>query len=130
GQAPLSLDALEAEERYRVEPVQDQAPDRVFDHKWAEEILARAMDQLKRDYDQAGLGARFEKLKPFLPRGHEPLSYAETATQLGMSEAATRSAIFSLRRRFADLFRREIAQTVASPEDAEAEMRHLLTALA
>jgi RNA polymerase sigma-70 factor (ECF subfamily) len=130
GRTPLSLDAMEAEERYRHEPVQNQAPDTAFDHQWAEEILARALETLKRDYEAAGLGRRFDKLKPFLPRGHDPSSYAETAVQLGISEAATRKAIFMLRRRFADLFRQEIAQTVSSAEEAEAEMRHLLMALA
>jgi RNA polymerase sigma factor (sigma-70 family) len=130
GQIPISFDALEAEERYRIEPVQNQAPDHVFDHEWAEEILSRALSELRQDYEAAGLGGRFEKLQPYLPKGHEPASYADTANQLGLSEAATRSAIFTLRRRFAELFRREIAQTVSSPEEAEAEMRHLLTALA
>ena len=130
GQLPLSLDALGAEDRYRLEPAHAQAPDHVFDREWAEEILDRSLEELRRDYEAAGLGGRFDKLKPFLPKGHEPSSYSETASQLGLSEAATRSAIHTLRRRFADLFRREIAQTVASAEEAEAEMRHLLIALA
>jgi RNA polymerase sigma factor (sigma-70 family) len=129
GQTPVSLDALEADERYRLEPVQEQAPDQVFDRKWAEEILGRVHVQLRHDYEAAGLGPRFDKLKTYLLHGHNPSSYADAATQLGLSEAATKSAIFTLRRRFAEIFRREISQTVASAEDADAEIRHLLTAL-
>src|SRR2546423_1032086 len=45
--APISLDGLAAEERYRIEPVQEQAPDRLFDHKWAEGILARSLAELR-----------------------------------------------------------------------------------
>jgi len=50
GQVPLSLDALESDVRYRLEPVSEPAPDRAFDRKWAQEILSRALDQLRMDY--------------------------------------------------------------------------------
>jgi RNA polymerase sigma-70 factor (ECF subfamily) len=130
GQFQISLDAVDSDVRYRLEPIEDQAPDRQFDQKWAQEILTRSLEKLRHDYEASGMAARFEALKPFLPQGHQPASYAETAVALGLSEPAAKSAIFTLRRRFADIFRREIAQTVDSPEDAEAEMRHLLAALA
>jgi hypothetical protein len=67
-QPPLSLDALGAEERYRLEPVTDQTPDQVFDRKWAEEILGRVHVQLRHDYAAAGQESRFDRLKHYLPR--------------------------------------------------------------
>lgn len=129
GHAPISLDALSAEERYALEPAQTFTPDQAFDRKWAEATLARVQEQLRCDYAAAGMGARYQRLKIFLLHGHAPSSYAQTAAELGLSEAAVKSAIFTLRRRFGELFRHQIAQTVDSPAEVEEEIHHLLAAL-
>jgi RNA polymerase sigma-70 factor (ECF subfamily) len=130
GRAPISLDALPAEERYALEPATTFTPDQAFDRKWAQATVTNVQDQLRRDYEAAGMGPRYQRLKVFLLHGHAPASYATTAAELGLTEAAVKSAIFTLRRRFAELFRHEIAQTVDSPGEVEAEIRHLLAALA
>ena len=129
GQVVISLDALPAEERYAVEPAESFTPDQAFDRKWAEETLARVQGQLQHEYEAAGMGPRYHQLKVYLLHGHAPDSYAAAAAQLGLSESAVKSAIFRLRRRFAELFRHEIAQTVSSPAEVEDEIRHLLAAL-
>ena len=129
-QAPISLDALSAEERYALEPAESFPPDQIFDRKWAEATLERVQAQLRRDYEAAGMGNRYAQLKVFLLHGHVPKSYAGVAAELGLTEAAVKSAIFTLRKRFAETFRHEIAQTVDSPEEVEGEIRHLLAALA
>jgi RNA polymerase sigma-70 factor (ECF subfamily) len=46
-----------------------------------------------------------------------------------MSEGAVKTAAHRLRRRYRELLRDEIAQTVASPEDVEDEIRSLFDAL-
>jgi RNA polymerase sigma-70 factor (ECF subfamily) len=74
------------------------------------------------------LGERFAILKPFLQGGSAD-SYAETAVRAGLSEAALKSAIHRLRRRYAEIIREEIGQTVASPAEIEEEIRHLIKAL-
>jgi RNA polymerase sigma-70 factor (ECF subfamily) len=76
-----------------------------------------------------GQGARFEALKVYLLAGQEPASYAEVAGQLGLSEAAVKSAIYRLRQRYGELVRAEIAHTVANPAEVDDEMRYLLTVL-
>ena len=47
---------------------------------------------------------------------------------LGMSEGAVKVAVHRLRRRYRDLLREEIAQTVAGPEEVEDEIRCLFPA--
>jgi RNA polymerase sigma-70 factor (ECF subfamily) len=42
-----------------------------------------------------------------------------------MSPGAVRVAVHRLRRRFGELVRREIAQTVSSPVEIDDELRHL-----
>jgi hypothetical protein len=49
--------------------------------------------------------------------------------RLDMSDAAIRTAVHRLRRRYAELLREEIAATVADPEEVDAEIRFLLAAL-
>ena len=54
----------------------------------------------------------------------------ETARLLGLGEGAVRMAVLRMRRRFGELLRAEIAQTVADPKDIDEEIRALLAAVA
>jgi RNA polymerase sigma-70 factor (ECF subfamily) len=58
------------------------------------------------------------------------IHYAEMARALGTSDGAARVAAHRLRKRFRELFRLEVAQTVASGEDVEQEVHHLVSVLA
>jgi RNA polymerase sigma-70 factor (ECF subfamily) len=78
---------------------------------------------------ESGRHARFEYLKAYLTGEQPQLSYAETAEHLGMSEGAVKVAVHLMRRQFRTLVRDEIAQTVASPEEIEDEIRHLSSAV-
>jgi RNA polymerase sigma-70 factor (ECF subfamily) len=78
---------------------------------------------------QTGKESQFERLKTYLIGEQPQLSYADSANVLGVSEGAIRVAVYRLRRRFRDLIRDEIAQTVSSPEEIEDELRHLWKAI-
>lgn len=129
GRPVVSLDDVSEDDRARFEPVDALTPDRVFERRWAQTVLARAQARLRREYEAAGQGRRFETLKVYLLGESVPASYADTAARLGLSESAVKSAIFKLRQRFAEVFRAEIAQTVSSTEEVDQEIRHLLQAL-
>ena len=124
----FSLDAHEAEERYRIEPVDPGSPDRLYEKRWAETILARVLDQLEAEF--TGHAMRFDELKVFLIEAKGTASFAEVAARIGVTELALKSVVHRMRRRYGQLFREEIAQTVADPADVEDEIRHLLAALA
>jgi RNA polymerase sigma-70 factor (ECF subfamily) len=49
---------------------------------------------------------------------------------LGQTEGAVRVAVHRLRQRYRELLRAEIAHTVASADEVDAEMRHLFKVLA
>ena len=55
--------------------------------------------------------------------------YASAARALDVTEGAVRMAVFRLRRRYAELFREEVAHTVESETEIEDEMRALLSVL-
>jgi RNA polymerase sigma-70 factor (ECF subfamily) len=54
------------------------------------------------------------------------ISQAEAAAQLGISEGAIKVAIHRLRKRFRDLVKAEIAQTVSSEQEVREELRYLI----
>jgi RNA polymerase sigma-70 factor (ECF subfamily) len=128
GLRPVPLDAVEAECRYQSEPAQLPA-DRMYERRWALTLLAQTMARLRAEFERAGHGDDFERLKRFLTSDKREIPYAEAARELNMGEGALRVAVHRLRKRFRELFREEIAHTVARAEDVEEEFRHLLAAL-
>ena len=52
------------------------------------------------------------------------------AAKLGTNENAARVAVHRLRKRFREIYREEISQTLAEGADLDAELRHLAAALA
>jgi len=129
GQALVALDALAAEERYRLEPADDRAPDRLFERRWALALLDAVFARLRAEWQEAGKGPTFESLGVFLSGDSESPGYASVGAELGWSEGATRVAVHRLRQQYRDLLREEIAQTIANPAEAEDELRHLLAVL-
>ena len=70
----------------------------------------------------------FDALKGCLG-GSKDETYAATAASLGMTEVAVRVAAHRLRRRYRELLRAEIADTVSSPEEIDDEIRYLFSCL-
>jgi RNA polymerase sigma-70 factor (ECF subfamily) len=130
GQSPLSLDTALAEQRYGAQPVVEPTPERLFDRRWAETVLERAAKQLRDESAQEGREALFRELNVFLSAPAGTGDYAAVAQRLQMTESAVAKAVERLRRRYRDLARREIAQTVSTPAELEQEMRYLLEVLA
>jgi len=124
----FSLDEQEAEERYQLEPLDTASPDRLFERRWAETTLARVLERLDSEY--TGQTMRFDDLKVFLIEPKGTAAFADVASRLGVSESALKSVVHRMRKRYAELFRDEVAQIVVNPADIEDEIRHMLTVLA
>lgn len=130
GQVPVSFDAEAAEKRFHAEPADEAAPDTAFDRQWALVLLGEVLARLEREYRDAGKARHFAILKPALTGARDAQPYAQLAAELGATEGAVKIAVHRLRRRYRELLEAEIAQTVASPEDAAAELNDLFRALA
>jgi DNA-directed RNA polymerase specialized sigma24 family protein len=125
GLAALSLDWQDADTRYQIDPADNLSPDKLYDRVWAVTLLERVLARLRAESNADGKALAFEKLKPFLTAGKAAIPYAEAATALGVSEAAARVAVHRLRRRYRELLRDEIGQTLSDPAQVEEEMRSL-----
>jgi len=130
GQPLLSLDAHAAEERFDAEPADRATPDQAFDRQWALALLDTVLTRLEAEYESAGKANLFAALRPTLAGSRETQPYAELCARLNLSEGAVKVAVHRLRKRYRDLIREEVAHTVATPEEVEAELRHLFLALA
>lgn len=129
GQQIFSLDAAPAEESRQNEPVDTLTPERLYERRWALTVLDQAHSRLRAEWEAAGKGILFHKLQVFLSGDTDTISYSQAALELGMSEGAIRTAVHRLRRRYGEILRDEVAQTITRPDDLEDELHHLLAVL-
>ena len=122
----FSLEAQDAEGRYRYEPADRLTPEQIFERRWALTVLERALGRLREEQAEANRSREFERLEGFLSSQGEETSYREAAAELKTSEKALRTTVHRLRRRFASLLREEVSGTVSSPEELDHELKHLL----
>ncbi len=129
GRRVMALDVETAEGRYRLEAMDPVSPDQAFERQWALTLLAEVSRTLKERYTAEGKTGLFAALEPGLSgsRGEQPC--AALAAQLGMTEVAVRVAALRLRRRYREVLRGKIADTVSSPDEVDDELRHLMQAL-
>jgi DNA-directed RNA polymerase specialized sigma24 family protein len=130
GARVFSLDDDTAEDRYRLEPSNDVSPDKLFDRRWALTTLEQAANRLRKEYSDAGQGGLYAQLQDFLSGALGQTTYGEAAAGLGMSENTLKSYVHRLRLRNREILREVIAETVATPEQIDEELRELLAALA
>ncbi len=126
GAEVLSLDALEAEGRYRLEPVERLDAEKIYERRWAMTLLEQALNQLRAESTATGKTKLFEALES-LVAGESDISCGEVAVKLGLSESAVKSTLHRLRERYRALVGEEIAHTVAEPAEIEAEVRYLIS---
>lgn len=123
----VALDALDPEARYALEPTQSPDPDARFDREWARAVVDRAMDRLRAESESKGRGDLYQATRGCLVG--ESVDLTETAARLNMTPGALKVAIHRLRRRYRELLRNEIAETVNHPSEIDDEMRYLLAVL-
>ncbi len=104
--------------------------ERDYDRGWARAVVAQALRRLQTELAGAGKAALFTQLKPFLTRPADQAACASAGAALGLSPGAVSVAVHRLRQRCGELFRDEVAQTVARPDDLDDERRYLLELLA
>jgi RNA polymerase sigma factor (sigma-70 family) len=131
GKEFVQLDAEEAEERYRREPVECWAAEKIFDARWAMTVLGETLKRVRQEYVAAGKGAAFEALEAFLdPSNALALpSYEEVGNRLGLSAAGIKTLVHRLRKRYRTILRQEVGRTVSDPAEIDEEIHALCEAL-
>ena len=128
GNAHFSLDWQTADTKFQVAVTSEPGPEQAFDREWAVTLLAKVIGRLQQETETSGHGKQFARLKTFLTTDQGESSYREAASHLDMEETAVRVAVHRLRKRYRQLLRDEIFQTLSNPADLEEEMRALFKA--
>jgi RNA polymerase sigma-70 factor (ECF subfamily) len=129
GGVPVSsIDMTDAEQRYDAEPASDVSPDDQFHRKWALTLLDRALNQTRLEYERSGRSALFARLADLMTGPDLNDSHRQAAAALGMTEGAVKVAVHRMRRRFRDILRSQIAETV-DVEELDDEIEFLIRAV-
>ena len=131
GREFVQLDAEEAEQRYRLEPVEYLTAEKLFDARWAITLLAETLNRVRQEYANEGKTSIFEALRVFLDPANTtaPPSYDEVADQLQVSTGAVKTLIHRLRKRYTALLREEVGRTVSDPAEVDDEIHALCESL-
>ena len=132
GKELLSLDMLKDEEDFDASDAETETPEHYFEKTCALQVLENAMQRLAREQAAAGKGEAFTVLRPLLapmPGGAAP-SYEEAAQALRISAEALRVTLHRLRKRFAEVLRDTVADTLTNPteEAVQSELNALRAA--
>ncbi len=129
GEQPISLDEILLKQRFDLEPVETLTAEEIYERRWATAVLDQVLARLEEDYRRSGKGPLFDHLRVLLADEPGHASQAEMAQGLGMTENALKQAFHRLRLRYREYLREQIAHTVATEDDLEDELRHLIAVL-
>ena len=94
-------------------------PDAYFDRQWGVTLVQTVLEQMRSEAAAKGELERFEQLKPFL----------ETSGKARPDDAAMRVAIHRFRQKYRKLILEQVAGTVDTPEEVDAELDYLIQTL-
>lgn len=128
---PLSLDTVE--QGAALDPKDDRTPEKLFEQQWAVAVLSNTLTLLEREWENQGRLNDFSILRSFLTYDCEESAqtYEAVAKSLGMTPGAARVSVCRLRKRFREVLKAHIAETLRDPSAStiEEEMRALYSAL-
>jgi RNA polymerase sigma-70 factor (ECF subfamily) len=130
GLATIPLSTPGAGERFCDEP-QDTGltPEQAFDRTWALGMIDRAVDELRAEYQRDGRLAVFDALAPLVWGNASSETLVRQAEHLHMTAPAFTVALHRARRRLGERLRVMVTETVATPTEIDAELRHLIGAI-
>lgn len=129
GGALPALPLETGEHRYRHEPQDTTTPETLYHREWAQTVFDRVLARLQGELTKAGKSRIFDALQAHVTNEDAASSYRDAATTLGMSEGAVRVTVHRLRRRFRDLLRAEVAESVTAEDGVDDEVRDLTAAV-
>jgi DNA-directed RNA polymerase specialized sigma24 family protein len=112
GRRPLSLDAPAGDPLAVPEPATAVTPETELAQSQAEATIQKALDELRREMEQAGCAERLARVESYLLAEVNTGSYGRMAGEWGVGASAARVAVHRLRRRLASLLRRAVAPSL------------------
>lgn len=121
-----STDIATEEERWGDDKAAD--PTISFDKRWALIVVEAASKQLELNYTEEGKVPLYQALSPCLT-GELSSNYQEIADKLEISLSSVKVGVHRMRKRYGEMLRAEIAETITPDEDPDDELRYLINIL-
>ena len=122
------LDWQSADTQFQIADSGQVPPDAAYDREWAVALLEGVISKLHEEAVADGKAERFDQLKSYLTLGKGEIPYATAAAVLAMDEGTLRVAVHRLRKRYRELLRNEVADTLSDPAMVDEELAVLLGA--
>jgi len=122
----LSLNGQSAEACYLAVPTDETDPAKAFEQRWASTVLQKVWQRLRDEFVESGRSELFEGLQAHLLSDPHSIPYPQLAQQLTLTIANIKTTAYRLRRRYQELLRAEIAQTISHPGEIDEEIRYLM----
>jgi hypothetical protein len=106
-----------------------QSPEQAYQQSFALELLARAFARLREEASQTGRLDMYDALEAFLAFDPSPAENEELSKRLGTRSITIAVALRRLRQRFREVIDTELADTVASADELQAEQQALYAVL-
>ena len=106
------------------------SPDKAFDRRWAQTVMALALERLRDEHQSPQQAKLFAALQPVLADGGRMENQTELAAQVGVTPGALATATTRLRQRYRALIEEEVRRTTENPADLAEELRALREAWA
>ena len=123
----VAMSSISEGQRSLAEPVDHVTPFVVYQRLWLETVMAAAMEQLRTEYTERGLGDYFGAISPFISSNNEK-SIAALAEAFQKPAGTVKSDISRLRAKCQKSIRDQVAATLAdpTPNNIEAELKELM----
>ena len=126
----FSFDIGDAEERYQREPVDGWTAEKLFDRRWALEVIQQALTVLESNHEKKGKLQLYLALQATLTGAQiNQQRYEEIGTEFSMSAGAVKVAALRLREKYRQTLKDIVGQTINEPDSVEDELDQLLAAL-
>ena len=121
----LSLDEAQAEQELFTLSDRFGDPASAFEAAWWNGILDAAWERLAQEQSVSGKSGTFDALRPFVTQAPGQGDYQRLSQQLGLKKGQVALLVHRLNRRFAELIRAEVAETLVDRTELDAELRFL-----
>ncbi len=125
----LVWDDAAAERLYEEVLVHSETPARLFEKRWALDLLERVHAKLRAEFAELAKSDLLEALEGHLWDEESAVRYDELSRALGLSAGALRVTVHRLRRQFRKRLLAEIAATGVPAAEIDDEIRQLMAVL-
>jgi RNA polymerase sigma-70 factor (ECF subfamily) len=125
----VPLDMEDAEGRFSAEPAASATAESSLDRAWGMEVLKRAANAIGESWRADGKGDLFDELSRYLLTPQDAAAVQKISERFHIGESNVKVSLHRLRERYRDAIRKEVAETVSSEEEIDAEIAALREAV-